>query len=289
MNSELCYPLRLRGREFTAKDIAVIDRITKKYFTKGRTYISIEVCKKLDWKQPNGWLKDRACREVLRLLDEKKIIGLPTSKTNRLSLKSTKAVIRKETSPDHLAAQNLSKVIFNKIELVQVKGTKSEALWNDLVNQYHYLGFKTFVGRSLKYLIYYEGKILSAIGFCDPSWRLEARDNIFKAKGFTEKQIRWNGINNGRFLILPWIKIPNLASNLLAKAIKIVRSDWEEYYKVKPMYVETFVHSEKFPGTCYKASNWNLIGITKGYKKTGWLHSNSQVPKHIFLYTFRRK
>jgi hypothetical protein len=285
----------LRSREFSLKDIRLINRLTKKNFAKGRTFISREVCKQLEWKQPNGWLKDRACREVLRALHKKKLIKLPRSKKKRKKdIDESKAKITKarklkaKSIAEKLAPRDLQMIVLDRIRFSQVKGTRDEGIWNQIVNKYHYLGFKTFVGRSLKYLIYYEDRVISAIGFCDPAWQLSTRDNICKEIGMEESEIRLKGINNGRFLILPWLKIPNLASYILAKAIKHVKADWERYYCVKPIYIETFVDPKRFYGTCYKADNWTLIGKSKGYKKSGAEYSNSQIPKLIFLKLFEK-
>jgi hypothetical protein len=276
----------LRGKEFFPKDITIINKIVEKYYFKGRTYISRKICEKLRWKQPNGWLKDRACREVLRLLHKKKLIHLPRSKKRKRKLNPNKPI--KPILLNEMLLRQVENVYFNKIEILQVKGTKDEAIWNKLVYEYHYLSFKTFVGRSLKYLFKYEEKILGAIGFCDPAWQLKQRDKICKSIGIDDKQIRLLGINNGRFLILPWIKIPNLASHLLSKSVKLARRDWEKYYLICPHYIETFVDPERFRGTCYTADNWQLIGKSKGFKKSGSKYSNSQLPKLIFMKLFSK-
>ena len=277
----------LRGKEFYPKDISLINKIVKKHYHKGRSFISRIICEKLNWKQPNGWLKDRACREVLRDFHKKKLINLPRSK-KRKKKGIIKKVKQKNILLDKLFEENVDSLNFFKIIFQQVKGTRDEHLWNKVVAKYHYLGFKTFVGRSLKYLIYYDGKIIAAIGFNDPAWHLISRDELLAKEGLLNIDIRWMGINNGRFLILPWIKIPNLASYILSKSIKIGAIDWETYYNVKPLYIETFVDPTKFLGTCYKADNWKLIGKSKGYKKSGSKYSNSQLPKLIFLKLFSK-
>ena len=280
---------QLRGRLFSSKDIRLINKLVKKFYSNGRTYISREVCKELDWKQPNGWLKDRACREVLRALHKKKLIKLPRTKKRKKKAVSNVKEKNNKWLSEKLITKDSVVSSFNLIKLLQVKGSKDEALWNAIVNKYHYLGFKTFVGRSLKYLIFFEEKIVGAIGFCDPAWQLAPRDEICKKMGIVESEIRWKGINNGRFLILPWVKTPNLASFLLSKAVKQAKADWQEYYSVKPIYIETFVDPKKFYGTCYKADNWSLIGKTKGYKKSGAKYSNSQIPKLIFIKFFKQE
>jgi hypothetical protein len=234
----------------------------------------------------NGWLKDRACRDVLRTLHDKKIIKLPKSRKKSVDgLPVSKPNVSKLN--ELLAAKDLNVTSFSRIKFVQVKGTKKEQIWNEVVNEYHYLGFKTFVGRSLKYLVLYDELIIAAIGFCDPAWQLTQRDEICKEIGIIKSEIRLRGINNGRFLILPWINIPNLASYVLSKTVKLAKRDWEEYYTIPPAYIETFVDPNRFHGTCYRADNWTLIGKSKGYKKSGASYSNSQIPKLIFVKFFK--
>ena len=280
---------RLRGREFSESELKLIDEITKQYFEKGRTKISEEVCKELNWVQPNGWLKDRACREVLQILNEKGFIKLPESKSKiiRIDTDAERKIKQKKLLETIPVFETKSEEEFNfkNIKIEMVKGTQNENIWNVLVNEYHYLGFNHFVGRSLKYIIYYNELIIGAICFCDPAWSITSRDSYLTRKlAITKDEIRLHGINNGRFLLLPWIRIPNLASNVLSKSIKIVKKDWMKYYNIIPFYIETFVDSTRFKGTCYKASNWELIGITKGFKKSGNIFCNSQVPKHILIY-----
>ncbi len=288
-------PIKLRGRIFTKKDLILIKRIILKSNTKGITFISKIICEKLDWKQPSGWLKDRACREVLRELAKLKFINLPASKKNKKKKSSEKEkqdklkflIKRGMKYSLKVDKTTLTELNFNTLTSKQVKGTKDEDFWNWLVNKYHYLGFRLFVGRSLKYLIYSHDRIIAAIGFCDPVWSITPRDKIYK--NCSKDEIRKKGINNGRYLILPWIKVPNLASHLLAVSTKKLYIDWTDYYIVKPDYVETFVNIKKFEGTCYKAANWKYMGVTKGYKKSGKLFMNSQPPKAVYIHFFNKE
>ena len=277
--------VRIRGRDFSRQDIRLISRLVKKHFAKGRTFASIEICKELDWKQPNGWLKERACREVLRVLESRGLVTLPASRVRPKS-KVTKEVPKNkaaavDTSP--ICSIELSSLVF-----CQVKGKKEEALWNSLVREHHYLGFKIFVGRSLKYLVYSKNRIIAAIGMCDPAWSIAVRDRSLTSCGLKIDDIRLKSVNNGRFLIMPWVRVDNLASFLLAAAARHVVRDWSEYYSVEPEVLETFVDGTKFKGTCYRAANWLYIGETKGYKKSGGFHQNSQASKMIFLYPLKR-
>lgn len=275
---------KIRGRYFSPQEIKLIRKIVKTHYDKGRTYISKEICKALHWIQPNGWLKDRACRDVMRILERKGYIELPKLKNKKKQNKTFKLKTYKIVQ--NINTSQIDKLNFQLLIIKQVKGTREEAVWNDIVNKYHYLGFKVFVGRSLKYIIYYEDRIIAAIGFCDPAWSVTVRDELFKYLGVSIQQIRFRGINNGRFLILPWVNVPNLASHILSVAAKRIKEDWSKYYSVKPLFLETFVDPTKFKGICYKAANWIYLGKSKGYFKSGYYYHNNQTPKLMYLYPF---
>lgn len=270
-----------RGRIFTVDDLNIIKQTATDGYNNGRTYISREICRKLDWKQPNGWLKDRACRDVLLQLQEAKYIHLPPPLTKRKKKKR----IGNTTVSRHLAEYDLITPIteFPKtIELKFAKGGINETIWNKLVDKYHYLGHSITVGRCIKYLVISNGRLLGAISFSSPAWRLKSRDDILKLIGITNS--RDYTINNSRFLILPIVQVPNFASHVLSIATKQVVEDWKKYYSITPLVAETFVQPSRFEGTCYKAANWLEIGLTKGYAKRGKTYRNSQEPKKIFLY-----
>ena len=277
----------IRGRYFLHKDIEKIKQIVEKFFKNGRTRASVEICRALNWKQPNGWLKDRACRDVLLTLERKGYLTLPPRKSHRVK-KGEQA--RPNSYCKDINESLTSHIDLGSLRLVQVKGTKDEPFWNWLVNKFHYLGFKVLVGRSLKYLIYSQDRVLGAIGWCDPAWTISARDTVLEDYlGIDLAQIRFYGVNNGRFLILPWITVPNLASHLLSLAVNMVVNDWASYYSVTPLFLETFVDPTKFRGTCYKAANWIFLGKTRGYLKKGQSYQNSQKPKMLFVYPVDKK
>jgi hypothetical protein len=173
------------------------------------------------------------------------------------------------------------------LELIFVKGNEHEPIWNALIEKYHYLGHKVAVGRSIKYLVKSHDKLLGAIAFSSPAWRLDSRDLWLKKLGIIN--IRDETISNTRFLILPNVKVPNLASRVLSLATQKVVKDWSWYYSITPLMAETFVQPSLFDGACYKAANWVEIGSTKGYAKKGSSYHNSQEPKIIFLYGLTRQ
>lgn len=277
----------IRGRYFPVHDLETIREIVISHFDKGRTRASIEICEKLDWRQPNGWLKDRACREVLRTLEQQGYISLPALKSNPIG-NSHRGTVLSDFSGS-IDSRELVSICFGDIKVSQVKGTKEEALWNWLINEHHYLGFSVLVGRALKYIAWYKKQIIGAWSLSDCAWSLESRDSLLKQVGLNLMDVRSCVINNSRFLVMPWTKVPNLASSLLSLVARRAKTDWKAYYSVAPALIETFVETELFLGTCYKAANWMLIGKTRGYRKIGKAHQNSQTSKAVFVYPLSRK
>jgi hypothetical protein len=276
------YPLILRGRKFTRAEVLDIQRCVKDFFSCGRTRISVEVCRLLSWQQPNGWPKDRACRDVLVKLEKEGLIRLPKRGE---SSKQTG-----NQSPKLCTRFSYKQIVgVDSITFEFAKGNNAEKIWNALVSAQHYLGHRIIVGRCLKYLIKYRGVTAGAIAFSSSAWKVEIRDKILTEMGMTADDARDCVINNSRFLILGTAEVRNFASQVLALSTRQVAHDWAEFYGVKPAIVETFVLPSKFSGTCYKAANWVEIGLTKGYAKRGTYHVNSQEPKRIFLYGLNRK
>lgn len=279
-------PLVLRGKRFTYRGLRTVMRCVAEHFGDGRTRISEVVCIRLGWRQPNGWLKDRACRDVLRRLEKLRLLRLPSLLTKpqngKLPAKDPK---RKELLRDIVTPLF---AMPQQIELEFAKGNGAEHLWNVLVDEHHYLGHRVQVGRCLKYLIRGDGKLIGAISFSSPAWKIGVRDEILKQMGLSSSAFGDVVVNNSRFCILPKVRVPHLASRILAQAARQVVVDWFEFYSVKPLFAETFVEPNRFEGTCYRAANWNEIGTTRGYAKLGASHHNSQEPKKIFLYGLTR-
>jgi Domain of unknown function (DUF4338) len=267
----------LRGRAFSRTELIVIRKMVRQFFVAGRTKISEEICKQLEWKQPNGWLKDRACRDVLRKLHELNLVRLPKPK-----LAGRARLYSKWTPPisPKLETKGPITELKGPLTLRMAKGNNDEKHWNQLVQQYHYLGHKVAVGRCIKFLIYGQGDLLGAISLTECAWNVEERDKYVRLLGYAKHEIA----NNGRFLILPHVRINNLASRSLALLATAGVKQWNDYYGQPLKCLETFVDKSRFHGTSYKAANWIPIGLTKGYRKCGSAFHNSQTPKYIFLY-----
>lgn len=276
------YITSYRGRAITAQDITTIKRIIASNPSMSRRFISQEICKVWDWRQSNGHLKDMVCRSLLLLLESRGLIKQPP---------------RKCTPPNPLAKRKKpQKVIVDKtplsgfiedilpIRLEQVRRTNNETTFNSLISEHHYLGYTQPVGEHLKYTAFSQGRPIACLAWGSSPWYIGVRDRFI---GWS-KEIRENNLfliaNNTRFLILPWIKVPCLASYLLALNRKRLSQDWKQVYN-HPLYlVETFVDTRLHIGTCYKADNWILVGKTTGRGKLSNSHKPVLSKKNVLVY-----
>jgi len=170
------------------------------------------------------------------------------------------------------------------VKFHKVDETKWEIFWNELVNEYHYLGYEGQMGARIKYVITLGMQIVGAISFCSGAYRLGPRDEYIGWDEGARLSMLQHVLSNNRFLILPWIRIRNLASHILAKALRQLREDWEKQYDVTPYMVETFVDRERYLGTCYIAANWTYLGVTKGYGRQGNTFVYHGRKKDIYVY-----
>ncbi|MDR1110677.1 MAG: DUF4338 domain-containing protein, partial [Deltaproteobacteria bacterium] len=168
--------------------------------------------------------------------------------------------------------------------LLRVDETRFERTWDKLVGRWHYLGSAEMVGSRLKYLICLEEIIVGAISFCAAAFRLGPRDRFVGWDGQERKEWLPRLVENNRFLILPWVRMKNLASATLAESLRALKLDWADKYGVVPAMVETFVDGARFDGTCYRAANWIHLGLTQGYgrSRTGFVHHGNK--KAIYVY-----
>ena len=170
-----------------------------------------------------------------------------------------------------LDAQPLSGILqeFQPLEILIVNQTELEATWDFMVKHYHYLGYAKMIGPRIKYLVFRKEVPIAALSYNRAALRIGVRDNFIGWNDEQKQKYLPHVVNNNRFLILPWVKIGNLASHLLSRTLKMLKTDWYSMYGVRPYILETFVDQEKYKGTCYKAANWHYLGETKGFAKEG--------------------
>jgi hypothetical protein len=275
----------IRGRQIDHAALDTIRSTITAHWDKGRSAISIILCKQWNWRQPNGLLKDRACRVLLLKLEEKGEITLPP----RLRKKPTR--IRGGKSEEY--AYDTSPLCgriseFRSLTITMVRSTPDEGLWNHLVDHYHYLGHPKIVGCYLKYIAYLDGRPVACLGWGSAAWKVAGRDDFIGWDKTSREENIHQVINNVRFLILPWIQVTHLASKLLAANIRTICRDWQDFYNQPVVLLETFVEQDRFAGTCYKAANWQYVGQTKGRGKYDRYNTCSKPVKAVFLYPLRK-
>lgn len=253
---------KYRNFEVTSRDIEVINNFIDLNNRISRRQISIEICKIFNWRQQNGVLRDQLCRSFLLGLHREGYIKLPPPRISGFSPN------HKKYKPDNIEINkdpiecSLNSLV--PITIEQVRLTNKELYYNALISEYHYLGYKHPVGENLKYIASSKGRIIACFAFCSAPRHIGSRD---KHIGWDQKK-RMKNIQliayNTRFLILEWVKVRYLASHLLSKIAGRISSDWQKTYNHPIYYLETFVDTELYKGTCYKAANWIHIGYTKG-------------------------
>lgn len=251
-----------RGRSVTSQQIIFIRQLIAERPELSRWKLSRELCEVWQWKQPNGALRDMLCRGLLLLLHRCGEIELPPVKRtvrNRIAERLRPAAVLVEQRPLRRSLGDLG-----PLELAQVRRTPEEALFNSLLDQHHYLGYERPVGEHLKYVVKARGQVIACLAWSSAPRHLKLRDRYL---GWSDPA-RERNINllayNTRFLILPWVQVPHLASHILGRMAKIVPRDWQRIYAHPIYWLETFVDSSRFAGTCYRAANWIEIGMTQG-------------------------
>ena len=283
-------PITIRKRTFIKTDLELIQATVNRHWGKGRKQISKILCQQWNWRQPNGRLKDMACREILLTLNRKGLITLPPRLNNANNDKRNRSIPIVEIDQTPLQ-EKLSSLPSVKLKLV--RNTSLEPLYNSLVQHHHYLGYRQIVGNHLKYIAFIEHRPVACIGWGSAAWSVESRDAFIGWDKSTKDKNLHFVASNTRLLLLPWISIKYLASKILALNVKRICDDWLRIYN-HPLYLlETFIEKNRYKGTCYKAANWIRVGQTKGTAKKGHdylFHGNI---KDVYLYPlskdFKRK
>ncbi|HUI55458.1 MAG TPA: DUF4338 domain-containing protein [Bryobacteraceae bacterium] len=261
---------RYRGRVVSADDIVFIRQFIAQNPGASRRRLSAKLCEAWEWKQANGALRDRVCRGLLLMLHRAGEIELPA--VRQVSLNPF--VERERPAPMLLDTTPILGPLsaLQPIELEQVRRSGDEPLFNSLMEQYHYLGYEQPVGEHLKYLAWAPGRPIACLGWSSAPRHLGSRDRFIGWNAEARRRnIRFLAYNT-RFLILPWVEVPHLASHLLGKMTRALSGDWERMYGHPVYFAETFIDPSRFRGTCYRAANWVLLGHTTGRGKND--HTN---------------
>jgi hypothetical protein len=263
---------RYRGRTVTAEEIVFIRRLIAEHPTASRRRLSEKLCEAWQWKQANGAPRNMVCRGLLLMLHRAGQIELPAIRyqpPNPLVRRERPQSMLIDTTPLTAALADI-----RPVSLQQVRKTADEPLFNSLMEQHHYLGYEQPVGEHLKYLVWTQGRPIACMAWSSAPRHLGSRDSYLGWSAEARRRnIRFIAYNT-RFLILPWIKVPHLASHILGRVAAALSADWERMYSHPVYFAETFIDPGRFRGTCYRAANWVLMGRTTGRGKA----SNSYIP-----------
>jgi hypothetical protein len=276
---------QIRGRKLAVDDLNDIRATVLDHWSSGRSAISRLLCERWNWRQPNGQLKEMACRAILLSLEERGELELPPRQKEsfRAPRRADRQVFAVDDSPlEGSVAQ------FRSLTIRMVRQTPDEALWDYLVDTHHYLGRPWIVGACLKYLVYLDGRLVACLGWGSAAWKVACRDGVIGWDRESRESNLHKVVNNVRFLILPWVRVEHLASKVLAANLRALASDWQRFYSQEIALAETFVDTERFAGTCYKAANWIRIGETKGRGKYDRQRCAEATVKAVYLYPLAR-
>jgi hypothetical protein len=275
---------RYRGRDLTAQDLASIRTAIATHYERGRTYIGLKLCEQWQWRQANGEYKAFAARDLLRRLEQAGLVELPAPQRVKVNYPRghyEQIPLFVQTPLDGTLTDYPAPV------LQEAHGAQSY-LWDYLLAQYHYLGRAPLVGEHLKQLVFIDGQVVGCLGWASAAWKIAARDRHI---GWTlaQKRARLPLLaNNVRFMLVPWVRIPHLASKVLALSARALSHSWQRRYGHGLQLAETFIDRERFAGTCYRAANWVRVGQTQGHAKRGNVYERHGLIKDIYLYPLTR-
>jgi hypothetical protein len=274
--------LTFRGRAVTSADVDAIQTLIASQPGASRRTLSQELCRAWDWRQENGALRDQVCRSLMLALDRAGHVTLPPVRfrpPNPLARRAAPVPWTVDETP-----LEMSLAALGPLEVRQVHRTPDEPQWNGLVQTHHYLGYTQPVGEQLKYLVLTGERPVACVSFSSAPRHLGPRDRYL---GWNAEQRRRNVrfvAYHSRYLILPWVRVPHLASHLLGRLTRRLAHDWEQAYGHPVYFVETFVDPSRFRGTCYRAANWVDLGQTTGRGKDDHTNRPNRPRKDVLGY-----
>jgi hypothetical protein len=283
--------IRFCGARVSAEDLELIRGTIQDCGGLSRTELAHTICELLDWRRPNGRLKAHECRLFLEELAEEGILRLPGTRGKSQGAGSRSAAPPEDVEAAPVTLEGTLRDL-GPLELELVETPEARRQWRDWVGRFHYLGCTVPFGAHLRYFVRTsrpEPRRVGCIQLSSPAWRMAPRDQWI---GWDEKE-RVRGlqriVQNSRFLLVPWVRVPHLASASLAGMARRVQGDWEAHYAVRPVLMETLVDSSRFKGTCYRAANWIHVGQTTGRGRMDRGHErHGASPKEVFVYPLCR-
>jgi hypothetical protein len=283
-------PLAFCGRHFSMSEVEMIREVVAECSALSLTEISRTVCELLDWKRPNGKLKNHECRLLLEHLRDQGLVSLPAVQAFG-GRGPRRARLTGGSDPQPEITGSAGEFAPLRLSVVSAEDPRALQLWAEYLERYHYLGHRVPVGASLRYFVHSERcpeQVLACLQWSSAAWKMAARDRWI---GWSAEQRARNLpfiVNHSRFLLLPWVRVKGLASKILGHCARQLPDDWQRLYGYRPLLLETLVEEERFRGTCYRAANWMALGRTQGRGRMDREHQSPLRPKLLFVYPLCR-
>ena len=277
--------VRYCGRLFSEQELQLIRTIIAEDSSRHRFALSQVVCERLHWRRANGQLKDMSCRVAMLRMHRDRLIPLPAPRRRH----SNGTLHRRRTPQAEPELPIIARVdALPALQARPLADQREAQLWREYVDRYHYLGYTPLPGAQMRYLVTSQRRVLAVVGFGASAWKAAPRDR-FIGWSVAQREARLQlVVNNARFLILPWVQVHNLASTVLARSSRRLPDDCQARYGYRPLLLETFVQSDRFAGTSYRAANWTHVGQTQGRGKLDVHRTHALPRKDIWLYPLRR-
>lgn len=277
--------IEFKDRAFSAAELRLVQEIVATHHRLSRQELANTVCELLDWRRPHGGLKTWEAKELLGVLDARGLLRLPPLRATKPRGAHTSIPCTGLAEPGEPLVGRLDEL--TPLTFRRVRTPEDRRLWRELVARYHPRGHRVPFGAHLRWLVevaHPRVRVVACVQLSSPAWRLAARDRWIGWDDRTRRQHLQRIVNHSRFLVLPWVVVPHLASHLLGHLARLVPETWQETYGVRPVLLETLVDVGR-PGTCYRAANWIALGTTTGRGRMDRSHRREGLaPTQVFVY-----
>ena len=276
----------VQGRNLSGQELAQIQALLVQHPSWHRTRLSRNLCELWGWRNEAGWIKDMACRSLLLKLEARGLIGLPPRQ--RPSVNRWRNGRRAECPHDaSVLDARLETLSPLRMEPVASGGPEGR-LFGFLLQRYHYLGHRNEVGENLKYLVCERGgRPLACVLFGSAAWKCQVRDAFIGWNSAQRQRHLRLLTNNTRLLILPWVRVPHLATEILSRIAWRLSQDWQDKYGHPIYLLESFVQRERFAGACYRAADWRVLGATTGRGRNSTAGAAPEPVKDVYVQPLR--
>lgn len=270
------------GRVLTASELNLVRQIIADFPRLSQAELAYTICELLDWRRPNGKLKNPECVEWLQKWQQRVLPPLPELRVTKP--RGAHRLLADEAQSDPQASWRGGLADYQPVRLQLIEDLAGRRLFQQYLQRYHPLGYRVPYGAQLRYLLRARSQdVLACLLFTSAAWRMAPRDRWIRWSDASRRANLARIVNNARFLILPWVEVPHLASHVLAQAARQLPADWLAAYGVRPVLLETLV-DRPYSGTCYRAANWICVGQTQGRGRMDRTHTAQGSAKDILLY-----